>query len=90
MPGDVGQGLGEQRRRNSMPGLRGVRLGIVVPGLVRVQAITEAVAERTRAGGSARAEIVLPHVGAVGELRLTREEMTRIPGSWPRPVRRPA
>jgi pyruvate,orthophosphate dikinase len=63
-----------------MLGLRGVRLGLVVPGLVamQVRALAEAVAERTRAGGSPRAEIMVPLVGAVEELRLTREEVTRI------------
>lgn len=63
-----------------MLGLRGVRLGLVVPGLVamQVRALAEAVAERTRAGGSPRAEIMVPLVGAVEELQLTREEVTRI------------
>ncbi|MES9523562.1 pyruvate, phosphate dikinase [Streptomyces capoamus] len=65
---------------NPMLGLRGVRLGLVVPGLVAMQAraVAEAVVERTRAGGSPRAEIMVPLVGAVEELRLTREEVTRV------------
>ncbi|MFI9809208.1 pyruvate, phosphate dikinase [Streptomyces sp. NPDC052301] len=65
---------------NPMLGLRGVRLALVVPGLVamQVRAIAEAVVERTRAGGSPRAEIMVPLVGAVEELRLAREEITRV------------
>ncbi|GGY88760.1 pyruvate, phosphate dikinase [Streptomyces olivaceoviridis] len=65
---------------NPMLGLRGVRLGLVVPGLVamQVRAIAEAVVERTRAGGSPRAEIMVPLVGAVEELRLAREEVARV------------
>ncbi|MFI2200484.1 pyruvate, phosphate dikinase [Streptomyces sp. NPDC020192] len=65
---------------NPMLGLRGVRLGLVVPGLVtmQVRAVAEAVAERVRAGGSPRAEIMVPLVGAVEELRPAREEVARV------------
>ncbi|CAL9325912.1 pyruvate, phosphate dikinase [Streptomyces sp. SudanB182_2057] len=65
---------------NPMLGLRGVRLGLVVPGLVAMQirAIAEAVVARTRAGGSPHAEIMVPLVGAVEELRLTRAEVARV------------
>jgi pyruvate,orthophosphate dikinase len=65
---------------NPMLGLRGVRLGLVVPGLVamQVRAIAEAVVERTRAGGSPHAEIMVPLVGAVEELRLAREEVEQV------------
>ncbi|MEU2339591.1 pyruvate, phosphate dikinase [Streptomyces sp. NPDC013172] len=65
---------------NPMLGLRGVRLGLVVPGLVamQVRAIAEAVVARTRAGGSPMAEIMVPLVGAVEELRIEREEVERV------------
>ncbi|MER6687579.1 pyruvate, phosphate dikinase [Streptomyces minutiscleroticus] len=65
---------------NPMLGLRGVRLGLVVPGLVamQVRAIGEAVAERTRAGGTPRAEIMVPLVGDVSELRIVREDVKRV------------
>ncbi|WP_071659623.1 pyruvate, phosphate dikinase [Streptomyces humi] len=65
---------------NPMLGLRGVRLGLVVPGLLamQVRAIAEAVVARTRAGGSPQAEIMVPLVGAVEELRLAREEVERV------------
>ncbi|ULR55480.1 pyruvate, phosphate dikinase [Streptomyces deccanensis] len=65
---------------NPMLGLRGVRLGLVVPGLVamQVRAIAEAVAQRVRAGGAPHAEIMVPLVGAVEELRLAREEVEQV------------
>ncbi|MFF5142976.1 pyruvate, phosphate dikinase [Streptomyces sp. NPDC013157] len=65
---------------NPMLGLRGVRLGLVVPGLVamQVRAIAEAVVARTRAGGSPEAEIMVPLVGAVEELRIERTEVERV------------
>ncbi|MDT0386155.1 pyruvate, phosphate dikinase [Streptomyces dubilierae] len=65
---------------NPMLGLRGVRLGLVVPGLVamQVRAIGEAVAERLLAGGTPKAEIMVPLVGDVRELRLVREEVQRV------------
>ncbi|QJS08173.1 pyruvate, phosphate dikinase [Streptomyces argyrophyllae] len=72
--------VSRMHEENPMLGLRGVRLGLVVPGLaaMQVRAIAEAVVERTRAGGSPRAEIMVPLVGAVEELRLAREEVTRV------------
>lgn len=65
---------------NPMLGLRGVRLGLVVPGLVamQVRALAEAVAERKRAGGDPRAEIMVPLVDAVEELRLVRAEVEQV------------
>ncbi len=61
---------------NPMLGLRGVRLGLVVPGLFRLQvrAIAEASVERIKAGGDPLAEIMVPLVGSVTELRLIRDD----------------
>jgi pyruvate,orthophosphate dikinase len=61
---------------NPMLGLRGVRLGLVVPGLfaMQVRAIAEAAAERRRAGGDPHVEIMVPLVGSVMELHLVRDE----------------
>ncbi|MFF7125630.1 pyruvate, phosphate dikinase [Streptomyces sp. NPDC008240] len=72
--------VNRMHEENPMLGLRGVRLGLVVPGLVamQVRAVAEAVVERTRAGGSPQAEIMVPLVGAVEELRLAREEVARV------------
>ncbi len=65
---------------NPMLGLRGVRLGLVVPGLfaMQVRAIAEAVAERRKAGADPRAEIMVPLVGSVMELHLVRDEADQI------------
>ncbi|MFG1857721.1 pyruvate, phosphate dikinase [Actinomadura geliboluensis] len=62
--------------QNPMLGLRGVRLGLVIPGLfaMQVRAIAEAAAARRRAGGDPRPEIMIPLVGAVQELEAVRDE----------------
>ncbi|MFE1794886.1 pyruvate, phosphate dikinase [Streptomyces sp. NPDC059517] len=69
--------VNRMHEENPMLGLRGVRLGLVVPGLVamQVRAVAEAVVERRRAGGSPKAEIMVPLVGAVEELRIERAEV---------------
>ncbi len=62
---------------NPMLGLRGVRLGIVIPGLFEMQtrAILQAAAERRRAGGDPRPEIMIPLVATVTELRVMRRRV---------------
>ncbi|MFH9861154.1 pyruvate, phosphate dikinase [Streptomyces sp. NPDC017202] len=72
--------VNRMHEENPMLGLRGVRLGLVVPGLVamQVRAIGEAVARRVSAGGDPRAEIMVPLVGDVRELRIVREEVRRV------------
>ena len=62
---------------NPMLGLRGVRLGLVMPGLfaMQVRAIVEAAAQRKRDGGDPRVEIMVPLVGSVMELHLVRDEI---------------
>ncbi|MEV0173612.1 pyruvate, phosphate dikinase [Streptomyces sp. NPDC050803] len=66
--------------QNPMLGLRGVRLGLAVPGLtaMQVRAVAEAVTERLRAGGRPHAEIMIPLVGTVEELRLARAEAEEV------------
>ena len=61
---------------NPMLGLRGVRLGLVLPGLyaMQVRAAAEAAAERIKAGGRPEVEIMVPLVGSVMELHLIRDE----------------
>jgi len=63
--------------QNPMLGLRGVRLGLVIPGLFAMQAraVLEAAALRVKAGGVPLAEIMVPLVGAVQELESIREEI---------------
>jgi pyruvate,orthophosphate dikinase len=65
---------------NPMLGLRGVRLGIVIPGLFTMQAraILEAAAERIRGGGRAEPEIMIPLVASVRELDLVRGRIEQI------------
>jgi pyruvate, orthophosphate dikinase len=65
---------------NPMLGLRGVRLGLVIPGLfaMQVRAIAQAAAECARRGGNPRPEIMVPLVGAVQELETVRAEAERI------------
>ncbi|GGO53130.1 pyruvate, phosphate dikinase [Streptomyces daqingensis] len=70
------QAVHRLHEQNPMLGLRGVRLGLVVPGLftMQVRAIAEAAAERKAGGGDPRAEIMIPLVGTVQELEIVREE----------------
>jgi pyruvate,orthophosphate dikinase len=65
---------------NPMLGLRGVRLGLVVPGLyaLQVRAIAEAAAERTKTDGNPRVEIMVPLVGSWMELRIVRDELEAV------------
>src|SRR3954452_3734727 len=66
--------------QNPMLGLRGVRLGLVIPGLfaLQVRAIAEAAAQVKKDGGDPRPEIMVPLVGAVQELEIVKEESLRI------------
>jgi pyruvate,orthophosphate dikinase len=65
---------------NPMLGLRGVRLGLVVPGLfaMQVRAIASAAVELRGQGKDPRPEIMIPLVGAVQELHLVRDEVERV------------
>jgi pyruvate,orthophosphate dikinase len=66
--------------QNPMLGLRGVRLGLVLPGLfaLQVRAIAEAACARQSEGGDPRAEIMVPLVGSIQELELVREEAAAV------------
>ena len=59
---------------NPMLGLRGVRLGLVSPGLyeLQVRAIAEAMADRIALGANPKVEIMIPLVGSHMELKITR------------------
>ncbi|MCW2601414.1 MAG: pyruvate phosphate dikinase [Frankiales bacterium] len=65
---------------NPMLGLRGVRLGLVIPGLfaLQVRALAEAAKLLKDDGLDPRPEVMVPLVGAVQELELVREEAERI------------
>ncbi|MEV6119813.1 pyruvate, phosphate dikinase [Streptomyces sp. NPDC052077] len=74
------QAVHRLHEQNPMLGLRGVRLGLVIPGLftMQVRAIAEAAAERRAAKGDPRAEIMIPLVGTVQELELVRDEADQV------------
>ncbi|HEX2362556.1 MAG TPA: pyruvate, phosphate dikinase [Jiangellaceae bacterium] len=61
--------------QNPMLGMRGVRLGLVVPGLfaLQVRAIAEAAATLLKRGLDPQPEIMVPLVAAVQELESVRE-----------------
>jgi len=72
------------RESNPMLGTRGCRLGIVKPGLYRMQvrALMQAAVTRKRAGGDPIVEIMIPLIVSEPELRLletwTREEAAAV------------
>ncbi|TVZ86622.1 pyruvate, phosphate dikinase [Streptomyces sp. BK340] len=74
------QAVHRLHEQNPMLGLRGVRLGLVIPGLftMQVRAIAEAAAERKNGKGDPRAEIMIPLVGTVQELEIVREEADQV------------
>ncbi|MFI1676714.1 MULTISPECIES: pyruvate, phosphate dikinase [unclassified Streptomyces] len=74
------QAVHRLHEQNPMLGLRGVRLGLVIPGLftMQVRAIAEAAAERKNAKGDPRVEIMIPLVGTVQELEIVREEAEQV------------
>ena len=65
---------------NPMLGLRGVRLGLWLPGLfaLQIRALVEAAAELKQAGGDPQPEVMVPLVGSVRELQIIREEAETI------------
>ena len=72
--------LEEVRRhheQNPMLGLRGVRLGLLIPGLVRMQvrAIAQAAVDQQRRGVRVCPQIMVPLVATVQELQAVREEI---------------
>ncbi len=74
------QAVHRLHEQNPMLGLRGVRLGVVIPGLFAMQAraILEAGAERIRAGAVPRVEIMVPLVGAVQELETVKQDIIQV------------
>ena len=63
------------REQNPMLGLRGCRLGLMIPDFIKIQtrAILSAAIARKRAGGDPHPEIMIPLVGHVNELARTRQ-----------------
>ncbi len=69
--------VSELREANPMLGTRGVRLGILIPELTRMQvrAIFEAACNVKREGVDVRPEIMIPLVSHVNELQLQRRAL---------------
>ncbi len=68
------------REANPMLGLRGVRLGLLVPEIVEMQvrAIFEAACECVREGVDVRLEVMIPLVSHVNELREERRALEKV------------
>ena len=71
------QKVNELHEMNPMLGLRGVRLGIIKPGLyaMQVRAIVEAAVQVRRDGGDPQVEIMIPLVATAPELQQMRAEL---------------
>jgi pyruvate,orthophosphate dikinase len=74
------QAVHSLHEQNPMLGLRGVRLGLVVPGLfdLQVRAIAEATAQLIKMGKDPRPEIMIPLVGSVQELEIIETDAKRV------------
>jgi pyruvate,orthophosphate dikinase len=74
------QAVHKLHEQNPMLGLRGVRLGVVIPGLFGMQAraILEAAAERIKAGGVPRVEIMVPLVANVQEFETVKQDIIQV------------
>jgi pyruvate, orthophosphate dikinase len=66
--------------QNPMLGLRGVRLALVIPGLanMQVRAIARAAADRKKAGGDPKPEIMIPLTASVQEMEISREQVEQV------------
>ncbi len=66
--------------QNPMLGLRGVRLGLVIPGLtdMQVRAIAHAAAELKQAGKDPQPEVMIPLTATVQEMEIAREQTEKI------------
>jgi pyruvate,orthophosphate dikinase len=66
--------------QNPMLGLRGVRLALVIPGLLdmQVRAIAAAAADLIGAGRDPRPEIMIPLTATVQEMEITRERCEKV------------
>jgi pyruvate,orthophosphate dikinase len=66
--------------QNPMLGLRGVRLGLVIPGLtdMQVRAIAHAAAELKQAGKDPQPEVMIPLTATVQEMEISRERAEKV------------
>jgi pyruvate, orthophosphate dikinase len=66
--------------QNPMLGLRGVRLGLVIPGLtdMQVRAIARAAAQLKQAGKDPQPEVMIPLTATVQEMEISRERAEKV------------
>jgi pyruvate,orthophosphate dikinase len=66
--------------QNPMLGLRGVRLVLVIPGLLdmQVRAIAHAAAELKKQGGDPRPEVMIPLTASVQEMEIARDATAKV------------
>jgi pyruvate, orthophosphate dikinase len=69
--------VSDLREQNPMLGLRGIRLGILFPGIIdmQVRAILEATCILAKQGVQTHPEIMIPLVGHVNELRVVEDRL---------------
>ncbi|HXX40220.1 MAG TPA: pyruvate, phosphate dikinase [bacterium] len=69
--------VAKMREQNPMLGLRGIRLGIIFPGIIDMQtrAILEAACMLAKEGVRTHPEIMIPLVGDVNELKIVEERV---------------
>jgi pyruvate,orthophosphate dikinase len=74
------QAVHKMHEQNPMLGLRGVRLGVVIPGLFAMQsrAILQAAADRIKDGGVPRVEIMVPLVANVQEFETVKQDIIQV------------
>src|SRR4051794_38799222 len=74
------QAVHKLHEQNPMLGLRGVRLGVVIPGLFEMQsrAVLEAAAQRIKVGGVPRVEIMVPLVANVQEFETVKQAIIQV------------
>ncbi|MBI5877106.1 MAG: pyruvate, phosphate dikinase [Chloroflexi bacterium] len=74
------EAVNRMREQNPMLGLRGCRLGIIMPGITQMQvrAIFEAAINVTKKGVKVHPEIMIPLVGYVNELKSQRTALEAV------------
>jgi pyruvate,orthophosphate dikinase len=78
-PEELLRAVDRLHEQNPMLGTRGVRLGMVIPGLydLQVRAIAQATVDRILAHGDPRVEIMVPLIGDAKELEIMTERARR-------------
>jgi pyruvate,orthophosphate dikinase len=72
--------VNQLHEQNPMMGLRGIRLGIMIPGLItmQVRAIFEAACNVKKEGSDPMPEVMIPLTGHVNELKRVQPELEKV------------